>query len=141
MENFLQLFDSIKYYNVNDDKRLSKKIKNDLEKYKSYLNQNYKKDFISFFSFRILLNKQNIFLDDETVEYLIYRMKKDCKNNNNNSMFDLCYKTLIDIINNEENENVIQINQVNNNDFIDNINDDKSDLLQVSNEKIDDGIN
>ena len=141
MENFLQLFDSIKYYNVNDDKRLSKKIKNDLEKYKSYLNQNYKKDFISFFSFRILLNKQNIFLDDETVEYLIYRMKKDCKNNNNNSMFDLCYKTLIDIINNEENENVIQNNQVNNNDFIDNINDDKSDLLQVSNEKIDDGIN
>ena len=141
MENFLQLFDSIKYYNVNDDKRLSKKIKNDLEKYKSYLNQNYKKDFISFFSFRILLNKQNIFLDDETVEYLIYRMKKDCKNNNNNSMFDLCYKTLIYIINNEENENVIQNNQVNNNDFIDNINDDKSDLLQVSNEKIDDGIN
>ena len=141
MENFLQLFDSIKYYNVNDDKRLSKKIKNDLEKYKSYLNQNYKKDFISFFSFRILLNKQNIFLDDETVEYLIYRMKKDCKNNNNNSMFDLCYKTLIDIINNEENENVIQNNQVNNNDFIDNINDDKSDLLQVSNEKIEDGIN
>jgi hypothetical protein len=56
-------------------------------------------------------------------------------------MFDLCYKTLIDIINNEENENVIQNNQVNNNDFIDNINDDKSDLLQVSNEKIDDGIN
>ena len=141
MENFLQLFDSIKYYNVNDDKRLSKKIKNDLEKYKSYLNQNYKKDFISFFSFRILLNKQNIFLDDETVEYLIYRMKKDCKNNNNNSMFDLCYKTLIYIINNEENENVIQNNQVNNNDFIDNINDDKSDLLQVSNEKIEDGIN
>ena len=141
MENFLQLFDSIKYYNVNDDKRLSKKIKNDLEKYKSYLNQNYKKDFISFFSFRILLNKQNIFLDDETVEYLIYRMKKDCKNNNNNSMFDLCYKTLIDIINNEENEKVVQKNQINNNDFIDNINDDKDDLLQVSNEKIEEGIN
>ena len=141
MENFLQLFDSIKYYNANDDKRLSKKIKNDLEKYKSYLNQNYKKDFISFFSFRILLNKQNIFLDDETVEYLIYRMKKDCKNNNNNSMFDLCYKTLIDIINNEENEKVVQKNQINNNDFIDNINDDKDDLLQVSNEKIEEGIN
>jgi hypothetical protein len=28
-------------------------------------------------------------------------MKKDCKNNNNNSMFDLCFKTLIDILNNE----------------------------------------
>ena len=143
MENFLQLFDSIKYYNADDDKRLTKKIKNNLEKYKNYLNQNYKKDFISFFSFRILLNKQNIFLDDETVEYLIYRMKKDCKNNNNNSMFDLCYKTLIDIINNEENENekVVQNDQINNIDFIDNINDDKSDLLQVSNEKIEDGIN
>jgi hypothetical protein len=137
------LFDSIKYYNADDDKRLTKKIKNNLEKYKNYLNQNYKKDFISFFSFRILLNKQNIFLDDETVEYLIYRMKKDCKNNNNNSMFDLCYKTLIDIINNEENENekVVQNDQINNIDFIDNINDDKSDLLQVSNEKIEDGIN
>ena len=141
MENFLQLFDSIKYYNADDDKRLTKKIKNDLEKYKNYLNQNYKKDFISFFSFRILLNKQNIFLDDETVEYLIYRMKKDCKNNNNNSMFDLCYKTLIDIINNEENEKLVQNAQINNIDFIDNINDDKSDLLQVSNEKIEDGIN
>jgi hypothetical protein len=70
-------------------------------------------------------------------------MKKDCKNNNNNSMFDLCYKTLIDIINNEENENekVVQNDQINNIDFIDNINDDKSDLLQVSNEKIEDGIN
>ncbi len=58
-------------------------------------------------------------------------------------MFDLCYKTLIDIINNEENENekVVQNDQINNIDFIDNINDDKSDLLQVSNEKIEDGIN
>jgi hypothetical protein len=58
-------------------------------------------------------------------------------------MFDLCYKTLIDIINNEENENekVLQNDQINNIDFIDNINDDKSDLLQVSNEKIEDGIN
>ena len=101
MENFLQLFDNIKFYNQNDDILFTQKIKNQLNNYKSYLNQNYKKEFISFFSFRILLNKQKIILDDDTVEYLIFRMKKDCKNNNNNSMFDLCFKTLIDILNNE----------------------------------------
>ncbi len=101
MENFLRLFDNIKFYNQNDDILFTQKVKNQLNNYKSYLNQNYKKEFISFFSFRILLNKQKILLDDDTVEYLIYRMKKDCKNNNNNSMFDLCFKTLIDILNNE----------------------------------------
>ncbi len=134
IENFLQLFDNIKDYNENDDKKFTQLIKNKLEKYKSYLNENYKKDFISFFSFRVLLNKQNIFLEDDIVEYLIYRMKKDSiLNNKNNSMFDLSLKTLIEIINSE--------NDSNNNQKIENQNEIKEsenyiedDLLQVSNE-------
>ena len=121
MENFLQLFESIKYYNINEEKRLSNKIRNSLKQYKDYFNQNYKKNYISFFSFRTLLNKQNIILEDECVEYLIYRMKKDCKDNysTNKSMFDLCFKTVNNILNNidetmdineEKNENEINKN-------------------------------
>jgi hypothetical protein len=125
MENFLQLIDSIKYYDLNDEKRLNEKIRNSLIQYKDYFIQNYKKDYISFFSFRALLNKKNIILDDESVEYLIYRMKKDCKTNNNTnqSIFDLCFKTVNNILNNidesdiqndEKNKNEHKENQINN---------------------------
>ena len=134
IENFLQLFDNIKDYNENDDKKFTQLIKNKLKKYKSYLNENYKKDFISFFSFRVLLNKQNIFLEDDIVEYLIYRMKKDSiLNNKNNSMFDLSLKTLIEIINSENDSNNNQKIE-NQNEIKENENYIEDDLLQVSNE-------
>ena len=117
MENFLQLIDSIKYYDLNDEKRLNDKIRNSLGQYKDYFIQNYKKDCISFFSFRALLNKQNIMLDDESVEYLIYRMKKDCKTNNNSnqSIFDLYFKTVTNIINNIEETDDLNENKENQN--------------------------
>ena len=112
MENFLQLIDSIKYYDLNEEKRLNDKIRNSLGQYKDYFIQNYKKDYISFFSFRALF-----MLDDESVEYLIYRMKKDCKinNNSNQSIFDLYFKTVTNIINNIEETDDLNENKENQN--------------------------
>ena len=145
IENFLHIFDSIKLYkNISPDieENIIKNIKIILSKYKEYFRESYDKECISFFEFRGLLENKEIIFDDDSIEYLIYRMKKDSKNivfrnnrklnnekkglsderekkeqnkiseegetsqskvnvNENDkkySIYDLCYKTLLNII-------------------------------------------
>ena len=82
IKSFLDIFDNIKLYenNSNEEKEIIKRINETLIKYKDYLTNSYTNEFISFFNFRALLNDKNIILDDEDIEYLIYKMKKDCPN-------------------------------------------------------------
>ena len=91
---FLDIFDNIKIYedNSKEEKEILKKINTDLNKYKDFFVNKYNEEFISFFDFRAMLNDKDIILDDEEIEYLVYKMKKDCVNNilknkdkNNNS--------------------------------------------------------
>ena len=90
IKSFLDIFDNIKIYedNSTEEKALIKKTKDALNNYKDFFNKSCKDEYISFFIFRTLLNDKDIILDDEEIEYLIYRMKKDCPNivskNNNN---------------------------------------------------------
>ena len=82
IKSFLDIFDNIKLYEENskEEKEIIKRINETLIKYKDYLMNSCKNEFISFFNFRALLNEKNIILDDEDIEYLIYKMKKDCPN-------------------------------------------------------------
>ena len=82
IKSFLDIFDNIKKYeeNSNEEKEMIKKIKETLNKYKEFFIEKNNNEFISFFNFRALLNEKDIILDDENIEYLIYRMKKDCPN-------------------------------------------------------------
>ena len=114
--------------NTKEGNEIIKRINEALNKYKEYFINAYNNEYISFIYFRSLLNDKNIILDDEDIEYLIYLMKKDCnkekqnlnqnennldKQNNINeekiekneininkncSIFDLNYKTFLDII-------------------------------------------
>ena len=136
IKSFLDIFDNVKIYddNIEEEKKKVKKINELLLKYKDYFINSCNDKYISFFNFRKLLNEKDIILDDEDIEYLIYKMKKDCINissenkinkdetNQNNikqenidinknknekndsnvehnySMFDLNYKTFLNMI-------------------------------------------
>ena len=108
IENFSRLFDGIKNYNEsNKQEDYIRQINIELSMHKDYFINSYDKKIIPFSNFRDLLNEKNIQLENEIIEYLIYRMKKDCcdlnKRNDNKefesiSIFDLCYETLINLI-------------------------------------------
>ena len=100
IDNFMHVIDNVKIYDENTERNLMLKLKKDLVKENQYLKDNYKNDFISFASFRNLLNQKQIVLDETSAEFLIYKMKQF--NNEEKSMFDLSYKNLIEIIDEKE---------------------------------------
>ena len=88
----IEVFDNINDYSgINKDCELSFK----LSKYKDELISSLKKSdinnthLITFETFRKIVHDLNLLLDDESMEYLIYKMKKDVPENN--SIFDLNY--------------------------------------------------
>ena len=132
IKNFLYMFDSVKVYtdNISDEENIIKKINLSLSQYKEYFEISYTNKFISFSVFRGLLNNKNIILDDESIEYLIYRMKKDCPN--------------IISLNEEKNKNNNKENNINNenekeknkeNEKNDEINKNKENIINKDNEK------
>lgn len=96
MDTFMKIFENIKQYTKEIENSLLPKLKQDLLSHNKYLIENYKSEFISFCAFRTLLNKQKIVLDDTSAEFLIYKMKQFT--HDNNSIFDLSYRNLINII-------------------------------------------
>ena len=111
IDNFLKLFDHVKNYNeIGKEEEYIRQINIELSGYKEYFINSYEKSIIPFDTFRQILNNKNIQLDNEIIEYLIYRMKKDCCNlmeeNKNKleeerikmSIFDLCFQTLLNLI-------------------------------------------
>ena len=144
IENFLHIFDGVKIYKDSSpyEENIIKKINISLFQYKEYFQTSYKEEFISFFLFRKLLNNKNIILDDESIEYLIYRMKKDCPNiiARNNSVIKMDEKNEN---NNKENkdENVINnndgnLNEINNGKTVNADLDQTEELIHVNNENI-----
>ena len=88
----IEVFDNVNDYSgINKDFELSFK----LNKYKDELISALKKSdvnnthLITFETFRKIVHDLNLLLDDESMEYLIYKMKKDVPENN--SIFDLNY--------------------------------------------------
>jgi len=96
---FLSLFESITYYNVDQGKLYSQKIKKKLLPNQDYLTkaiQFYDKNntgFISFFNLRNIFETINLRLKDIYVEYLIYVMKNF--SDDNATLEDLKYEVII----------------------------------------------
>ena len=100
----IEVFDNINdYSDINKDNELSFK----LNKYKDELITELKKNdtnnthLITFDIFRKIVHDLNLLLDDETMEYLIYKMKKEVPENN--SIFDLNFEVI---------ENLLQKNDI-----------------------------
>ena len=91
----IEVFDNIKYYtDINKDNELSF----GLNKYKDQLLDALKKNdinnnnLITFDILRKIVQDLNIILEDESMEYLIYKMKKNVPENN--SIFALNYEII-----------------------------------------------
>ena len=99
----IEVFDNIKdYTGINKDNELSF----GLNKYKDQLLDTLKKNdinnnhLITFDILRKIVQDLNIILEDESMEYLIYKMKKNVPENN--SIFDLNYEIIEQLL--ERNE-------------------------------------
>ena len=110
----VEVFDNVKDYNgINKDKELSY----ELNKYKDQLIISLKKydknnnHLITFDILRTIVRDLKMILDDEIMEYLIYRMKKDVPENN--TIFDLNYEIIEKLV--EKNEIGEILNNINNN--------------------------
>ena len=108
IENFLHIFDGVRSYNdSNENEKNMKIINTTFVKEVDFFKNRYLGEMINFREFKDLLNEKNIVLEDDAIEYLIYRMKKDCiimgncedeESENIISIFDLCYKTFLNMI-------------------------------------------
>ena len=99
----IEVFDNIKDYSrVNKDNELSF----ELNKYKDQLIDMLKKNdinnnhLITFDIFRKIVQDLSIVLEDESMEYLIYKMKKNVPENN--SIFDLNYEIIEKLVQKNE---------------------------------------
>ena len=99
----IEVFDNVNDYSgINKDYELSFK----LSKYKDELITSLQKSdpnnthLITFETFRKIVHDLNLLLDDESMEYLIYRMKKDVPKDN--SIFDLNYEVIEKLLKNNE---------------------------------------
>ena len=95
LNGLIEVFDNIKdYTGINKDNELSF----GLNKYKDQLPDTLKKNdinnnhLITFDILRKIVQDLNIILEDESMEYLIYKMKKNVPENN--SIFDLNYEII-----------------------------------------------
>ena len=114
VNGLVEVFDNVKDYNgINKDKELSY----ELNKYKDQLIISLKKydknnnHLITFDILRTIVRDLKMILDDEIMEYLIYRMKKDVPENN--TIFDLNYEIIEKLV--EKNEIGEILNNINNN--------------------------
>jgi len=99
----MEIFENIKDYNgVDKNDELSfglKKHKNELiETFKKYDTNNT--NLVTFDIFRKIVQELNIIFDDETMEYLVYEMKKNVPENN--SIFDLNYQIILNLLEKDE---------------------------------------
>ena len=119
----MQIFENIKdYKGVDKNDELSfelNKHKNELiEVFKKYDTNNT--NLVTFEIFRKIVKELNIFLEDESMEYLIYKMKKDVPENN--SIFDLNYQIILKLLEKDEIGEIfnnIKTNLINNQTTID----------------------
>ena len=99
----MEIFENIKdYKGVDKNDELSfglNKHKNELiEVFKKYDTNNT--NLVTFDIFRKIVQELNIILEDESMEYLIYEMKKDVPENN--SIFDLNYHIILKLLEKDE---------------------------------------
>ena len=100
----------VDYTPIENNENLLNSLSLKLKKYKNELQKKLKENdkdgnnLITFDIFRKIINELNITLEDELIEFLLYKMKSSVPENH--SIFDLNYKIIIDLLNKEQLENI-----------------------------------
>ena len=108
MEFLNNIFSSLNEFSENDNEKINK-LKFELNKYPTFLNKIKEKDtnknyIISYLDFGYISSEVNLNLDDDLIEFLLYKMKKTVPDNY--SIFDLNYKIIEDL--KEDNNKIIE---------------------------------
>ena len=104
IDNLSQIFTSLNNYDNIDENEMDEKLIIELKKYPNLIESLKEKDIkknniISYMDFKVIHSDLNLQLDDDLIEYLLYKMKKSV--DSNQSMLDLNYKIIEDLIGNE----------------------------------------
>ena len=107
-EHLYIIFDNIIDYSQINENEFLLKIKSSLEKYPELIKELKEKDInndniISILNFKKITDKLGVELNDDLMEFLIYKMKSSVPENY--SMLDLNYSIIETIINNDLSEN------------------------------------
>ena len=108
MEFLNNIFSNIYEFSDNENEKMDK-LKFEIDKYPSLLNKIKEKDtnknyIISYLDFGYISSEVNLNLDDDLIEFLLYKMKKTVPDNY--SIFDLNYKIIEDL--KEDNNKIIE---------------------------------
>ena len=90
IESFIDAFAYMKIYSPDEENDYYEILRKIFEVDLKYFKEEYKDDYISFYTFRNLLNVKDIELEDRFIEFLIYKMKQ-FSSKKNKSIFDLSY--------------------------------------------------
>ncbi len=102
-EKFFALFDNIKIYSDEEFFILSKKLKKNIMQYSSFLLNSLKlvdinnSGYVTFLTFRKILESVNLKLKDQYIEFLIYVMKSN--DEKEESIYSLNYEAMFRLIN------------------------------------------
>ena len=104
IDNLSQIFNSLNNYDNIDENEMDEKLIIELKKYPNLIESLKEKDIkknniISYMDFKVIHSDLNLQLNDDLIEYLLYKMKKSV--DSNQSMLDLNYKIIEDLIGNE----------------------------------------
>ena len=104
IDNLSQIFNSLNNYDNIDENEMDEKLIIELKKYPNLIKSLKEKDIkknniISYLDFKVIHSDLNLQLNDDLIEYLLYKMKKSV--DSNQSMLDLNYKIIEDLIGNE----------------------------------------
>ena len=100
----------VDYSSTENNKDLLDVLALNLQKYKNDLEKKLKEEdkdntnIITFDSFRKIVNDLNLPLDDDLMEFLIYKMKSSVPENH--SISDLNYKIILDLLNRKTDQNI-----------------------------------
>jgi hypothetical protein len=115
-EKFFALFDNIKTYSDEEFLTLSKKLKKNILQYSSFLLNSLKlvdinnSGYVTFLTFRKILESVNLKLKDRYIEFLIYIMKSN--DEKEESIYSLNYEAMFRLINKAPDDSKMESSEI-----------------------------
>ena len=112
-----EIFTSVFDYSSINKKEMNEKLKNELKKYPNLIDKFKEKDInsnyiITYYDFKNIHSELNLNFEDSIIEYFIYIMKINV-NENGNSIIDLNYKIIENLLNEDFEKNKIKDQEFN----------------------------
>ena len=112
-----EIFTSVFDYSSINKKEMNEKLKNELKKYPNLIDKFKEKDInsnyiITYYDFKKIHSELNLNFEDSIIEYFIYIMKINV-NEKGNSIIDLSYKIIENLLNEDFEKNKIKDQEFN----------------------------